>query len=69
MDTEPTVHEGDLVEILPGAPLPAGPRFKPGMRAHVLLVDEPGPGWIVVQCGVNDRPLRLQRRWLRLVSW
>jgi len=68
MDTEPPLHQGDIVEVLPGAPLPAGQRVRPGSRARVLRADEPRPGWVVVQCGVNQRPFRLERRWLRWVS-
>ena len=64
------LQEGDIVELLPGAPLPPRLHVPPGARGRVIMVDpatEPGE-WVTVLIGRSGRAIRIQRRWLRRVD-
>jgi hypothetical protein len=71
MDPE-QLREGDLVELLPDAPVPQHQYYiKPGARGQVLITDEDldeDTGWVTVLFGNSGRPLRVHRRWLRRVG-
>jgi hypothetical protein len=53
--TDPPLQEGDLVEILPGAPLPPGRSLRPRQTGRIVVVDNLEPDTYGVQLGVVGR--------------
>ena len=70
MAKERPLREGDRVELLPGAPVPARFYLHPGARGRVAIVDAPSEPsvWVTVVFSRSGRAVQLQRRWLRRVE-
>ena len=66
--TDPPLQEGDLVEILPGAPLPPGRSLRPRQTGRIVVVDNLEPDTYGVQLGQLGRPISLHARWLRRIG-
>jgi hypothetical protein len=63
---------GDLVEVGPGAPLPAYFWLHPGVQGRVVIADAPTEHepteWVTLQVGRRRPTVRLQARWVRLIG-
>ena len=72
MRDELPLREGEIVETLPGAPLPVHYYLPPRARGRVVIVDdEAEPAycqWVTVLFSHSGRPVRLHRRWIRRVD-
>ena len=70
MAKERPLREGDRVELLPGAPVPAHHALYPGARGRVVIVDAPSEptAWVTVVFSRSGRAVQLQQRWLRRVE-
>ena len=68
MTADPPLQEGDLVEILPGAPLPPGRSLRPRQAGRIVVVDDVEPNTYGVQLGPVGRPISLHARWLRRIG-
>jgi hypothetical protein len=72
MTTELPLREGEVVETLPGAPLPAHYYLPPRARGRIVIVDDESMPdscqWVTVLFSRSGRPVRLHRRWVRRVS-
>ena len=69
---ERPLRVGDRVELLPGALVPRGSGLQPGDRGRVVVNNnepeaERTPE-VTVLFGRYRRPIRMHRRWLRLVG-
>ncbi len=67
---ERPLREGDRVELLPGAPVPAHYHLPPGARGRIAVLDAAPapPAWVTVVFGRLRRAVRLEPRWLRRVE-
>lgn len=72
MIEELPLREGEIVETLPGAPLPVHYYLPPRARGRVVVVDDEAmPGycqWVTVLFSRSGRPVRLHRRWIRRIG-
>jgi hypothetical protein len=68
MSPDPPLQEGDLVEILPGAPLPPGRVRRSPQTGRIVLVDRAEPDTYVIQLGTLGRVVSLPGRWLRRIG-
>ena len=69
MRGEPPLREGDIVELLHGAPVPAHQALRPGAQGRIIVADAPtdyDPSEeVTVLFESHGRAVRLHRRWLR----
>ena len=72
MTDELPLREGELVETLPGAPLPVHYYLPAQARGRVVVVDDEAEPtycqWVTVLFSRSGRPVRLHRRWIRRVG-
>ena len=68
MHMDPPLRVKDLVELLPGAPVPPQARVQPGARGRIVVPGDPDLGADVTVLFGRRRPvLRIHPRWLRRV--